>query len=103
MSFRASRFCVAVSNIPARFLFFFFLGPGIWRLRASIFDHFGMAYGISRICSFAFLGIGTSVLPCFSAFLHPLDGRRLAGDDGLWLSPDLCVSSFGGGELYRVA
>ena len=66
MGFRASRFCVVVSNIPARFLFFILLGPGIWRLHASIFDIFGMAYGmayrISRICSFAFLGIGMSGL-----------------------------------------
>lgn len=68
MGFRASRFCMAISNMPARFLFL--RGPGIQRLHASIFDIFGMAcgmaYSISWICSFVFLGIGMSGLPSVS-------------------------------------
>ena len=97
MSFRASRFCVAVSNMPARFLF---LGPGIWRLHIRHFWH-GIWHGIVHFTDlFRFSGyrdVGSSV--CFSAFLHPLDGKWLAGDDGLFGFPPIYVSSFGGGEL----
>lgn len=36
---------------------------------------------------------------CFSAFLHPLDGRWLAGDDGLFGFLPIYVSLLGEGEL----
>jgi len=69
ISFRASRFCVLFRTCQ-RGPFFLVRGSGIQRLHASIFDIFGMAYGmaygISRICSSAFLGIGMSGLPSVS-------------------------------------
>lgn len=67
MSFRASQFCVAVSNIPARFLFF---GPGFSGMRAYLtFLAWHTAFHGSVLSLFWVLG-----LPSVSLF--PASSRR---------------------------
>lgn len=103
MSFRASRFCVAVSNMPARFLFFGGALGFSGCMRAYLtFLAWHTAFHGSVLSLFGYRDVGSSV--CFSAFLHPLDGRWLAGNDGLFGFLPIYVSSFRGrGSFYRMA